>query len=59
MDENQERLLLSVARIMRAHLADHMHEGPIHKYTHDDWIDLNNALKPYGLICNAINDEKR
>lgn len=47
MTDNEKKLLLSVARLLRAHLSDHINEGPCHKYSHEDFRDLHDALKPF------------
>jgi hypothetical protein len=53
MTRDENRLLLSVARLLRAHLSDHINEGPCHKYSHEDFRDLQGALKPFDAQLSA------
>lgn len=59
---DQERaLLLTVARLLRAHMSDHMNH-PDFSEIDQDWLDLNEALapfdptgEPFGTIAGASN----
>lgn len=53
MTESEKKLLLSVARLLRAHLGDHINEGPCHKYSHEDFRDIQDALRPFDAELGA------
>jgi hypothetical protein len=54
-------LLLTVARLLRAHMSDHMHH-PDFSDIDQDWADLNEALKPFdaheGLPLSSVIGER-
>jgi hypothetical protein len=55
---NEERtLLLTIARVLRAHMGDHINEGPCFKYVHEDFAELLNALKPFDPIIRSNGNE--
>jgi hypothetical protein len=46
MSPAERSLLLTVARILRAHMSDHMNHTDF-SYIDQDWRDLNDALAPF------------
>lgn len=57
MTVQEKELLITIARILRAHLGDHINEGPCHKYSHEDFRDLQAALKPFDAELAKANQE--
>lgn len=50
----QLALLLTTARLMRAHLADHMSTPNVNEMDlSDDWNDINDALAPFDPLDTA------
>lgn len=48
MTNNERNLLLTVARLVRAHLADHMNHPDVSDLNLDqDWADINESLAPF------------
>lgn len=56
MDKAEKELLLSVARLLRSHLGDHINDD--YKYIHDDLKMLRLALKPFESTVVELHPDK-